>query len=77
MFDRGFAAGIYTTNTPEACHYCAENSRANIIVVEDEKQLEKILKVKSRLPHLKAIVQYKGTPSTEGVLSVSSLSLNY
>lgn len=67
----GFAAGIYTTNTAEACHYCAENSRANIIVVEDDKQLQKILQIKSRLPLLKAIVQYSGKPTAEGVYSVS------
>ena len=31
-------------------------------MVEDQKQLEKILAVKNELPHLKAIVQYSGTP---------------
>ncbi|XP_071054616.1 long-chain-fatty-acid--CoA ligase ACSBG2 [Onthophagus taurus] len=65
----GFAAGIYTTNTAEACFYCAENSRANIIVVQDSKQLEKILSIKSRLPHLKAIIQYEGIPDKPDVLS--------
>uniref|UniRef100_A0A8C6MBN7 Long-chain-fatty-acid--CoA ligase ACSBG2 n=1 Tax=Nothobranchius furzeri TaxID=105023 RepID=A0A8C6MBN7_NOTFU len=54
----GFAVGIYTTNSPEACQYVAENSKANIIVVENHKQLQKIL----QLPHLKAIVQYKDSP---------------
>ncbi|XP_012733922.2 long-chain-fatty-acid--CoA ligase ACSBG2 isoform X2 [Fundulus heteroclitus] len=56
----GLAAGIYTTNSPEACHYVAANCEANVLVVEDQKQLGKILKVKDQLPHLKAIVQYKG-----------------
>ncbi|CAG2058470.1 unnamed protein product, partial [Timema podura] len=66
----GFAAGIYTTNSPEACHYCAENSRANIIVVEDQKQLDKILQIRERLPELKAIIQYTGTPpDTPGIYS--------
>uniref|UniRef100_A0A3Q3W420 Long-chain-fatty-acid--CoA ligase ACSBG2 n=1 Tax=Mola mola TaxID=94237 RepID=A0A3Q3W420_MOLML len=55
----GFAVGIYTTNSPEACEYVAENCRANIIVVEDHKQLQKILKIEDKLPHLKAIIQYK------------------
>ena len=58
----GFSAGIYTTNSPEACKHVANNSRANIIVVEDEKQLEKILAIKDDLPNLKAIVQYTGHP---------------
>ncbi|XP_035996841.1 long-chain-fatty-acid--CoA ligase ACSBG2 isoform X1 [Fundulus heteroclitus] len=55
----GFAVGIYTTNSPEACHYVAENAKANIIVVENHKQLQKILQIEDKLPHLKAIIQYK------------------
>uniref|UniRef100_A0A673JAG8 Long-chain-fatty-acid--CoA ligase ACSBG2 n=1 Tax=Sinocyclocheilus rhinocerous TaxID=307959 RepID=A0A673JAG8_9TELE len=55
----GFAVGIYTTNSPEACQYVAENCQANILVVENHKQLQKILQVQDKLPHLKAIIQYK------------------
>ncbi|XP_016423759.1 LOW QUALITY PROTEIN: long-chain-fatty-acid--CoA ligase ACSBG1-like [Sinocyclocheilus rhinocerous] len=54
-------AGIYTTNSPDACLYVANDSRANIIVVENQKQLDTILEVKDKLPHLKAIVQYSGS----------------
>ncbi|TOF76532.1 hypothetical protein CGJ15_26920, partial [Vibrio parahaemolyticus] len=46
VFAGGFAAGIYTTNTPEACEHCALNCEAQIWVVEDQKQLEKVLKIK-------------------------------
>uniref|UniRef100_A0A669EWU2 long-chain-fatty-acid--CoA ligase n=1 Tax=Oreochromis niloticus TaxID=8128 RepID=A0A669EWU2_ORENI len=56
----GLAAGIYTTNSPEACQYVAANCEANVLVVENQKQLDKILQVKDHLPHLRAIVQYKG-----------------
>ncbi|MFT7796920.1 long-chain-fatty-acid-CoA ligase ACSBG2-like [Arapaima gigas] len=55
----GLAVGIYTTNSPEACQYVANHCEANILVVENHKQLDKILKVKDQLPYLKAIVQYK------------------
>ncbi|KAJ1212738.1 hypothetical protein NDU88_000386 [Pleurodeles waltl] len=55
----GFAVGIYTTNSPDACRYVAGNSEANILVVENHHQLEKIMQVQDQLPHLKAIVQYK------------------
>ncbi|KAL0901508.1 hypothetical protein ABMA27_006744 [Loxostege sticticalis] len=55
----GFAAGIYTTNSPEACFHCLSSSRANICVVQDKKQLDKILQIRSRLPHLKAIIQWE------------------
>ena len=43
---RGLPTGIYTTNGPEACHFVANSSQANIIVVENAKQLDKILKVR-------------------------------
>lgn len=69
IYAGGIVAGIYTTNSPEACRYCAERSRANVILVEDEKQLSKILQVKADLPHLKTIIQYEGTPKEAGVLS--------
>ncbi|KAM9376062.1 long-chain-fatty-acid--CoA ligase ACSBG2 [Pholidichthys leucotaenia] len=56
----GILTGVYATNSPEACHYVASDSKANIIVVENQKQLDKILQIRDRLPHLKAIVQYSG-----------------
>uniref|UniRef100_A0A672UZC5 Long-chain-fatty-acid--CoA ligase ACSBG2 n=1 Tax=Strigops habroptila TaxID=2489341 RepID=A0A672UZC5_STRHB len=58
IFAGGFAVGIYTTNSPEACHYVAENCSANVVIVENHKQLQKILEIQHKLPHLKAIVQY-------------------
>ncbi|KYN01489.1 Long-chain-fatty-acid--CoA ligase ACSBG2 [Cyphomyrmex costatus] len=73
IYAGGLATGIYTTNSPEACQYCAEHSRANIIVVEDEKQLRKILQIKHNLPHLKAIVQYDGKPIEKDILSWDDL----
>ncbi|XP_015598128.1 very long-chain-fatty-acid--CoA ligase bubblegum [Cephus cinctus] len=73
IYAGGFAAGIYTTNSPEACQYCAESSRANIIVVEDAKQLEKITEIKKNLPLLKAIIQYDGVPKDKDVLSWNDL----
>ncbi|KAG5851466.1 hypothetical protein ANANG_G00093740 [Anguilla anguilla] len=36
-----------------------KNCQANILVVENHKQLQKILQVQDKLPHLKAIIQYK------------------
>ena len=50
VFAGGIATGIYPTNSTEACKFIAENCRANIFVVEDEKQLEKIYSVKDQLP---------------------------
>lgn len=66
----GIAAGIYTTNGPEACHYIAEHSEATVVVVEDDVQLQKFLLVRDRLPHLKSIVQYIGKTSLVCLFSV-------
>ena len=65
IFAGGIAAGVYTTNSPEACQFIAHDCKANIIVVENQKQLDKILQVRDQLPHLKAIVQYKGKLSQQ------------
>lgn len=59
VFAGGIVTGIYTTSSPEACHYIAHDCRANIIVVENQKQLDKITQIWNRLPHLKAVVMYK------------------
>ena len=45
LYCRGLPAGIYTTNNPEACRYVAHDCKANILVVENQKQLDKILQV--------------------------------
>ena len=49
VFANGLAVGIYATNSPEMCKYMATHSKANIIVVEDERQLDKILLIKNDL----------------------------
>ncbi|CAH1965014.1 unnamed protein product [Acanthoscelides obtectus] len=69
IFAGGIAVGIYTTNSAEACYYCLDHSKANIVVVEDEKQLEKVLEVRPRLPNLKAIIQYSGEVKHSDVIS--------
>jgi len=50
------AAGIYSTNGPEACYYIAAHSEASVIVAENLEQLAKLLPLRSRLPALKALV---------------------
>ena len=73
---RGFPVGVYTTNSPEACHYVLENAGCQIVVVENDVQLQKILQVRDRLPELRSIIQYKGEPPEDcfDVLNVSFLS---
>jgi len=69
----GIGVGIYPTNSPESTKYIASHCKANILVVEDDLQLQKILKIRDELPALKAIVQYTGIPVAEGVLSWAAL----
>ena len=41
----GVSVGLYLTSSPEACYTIAESSKANIVVVENDSQLQKILQV--------------------------------
>lgn len=50
------AAGIYTTNLREACHYISKHSKAEIVVVEGNKQLAKYIETRSELSYLKVLV---------------------
>ncbi|XP_078010096.1 long-chain-fatty-acid--CoA ligase ACSBG2-like isoform X1 [Phascolarctos cinereus] len=59
IFAGGISVGIFPNNSSQACRFIAENSEANIFMVENDWQLQKILKVQDHLRHLKAIVQYK------------------
>eukprot|EP00051_Salpingoeca_urceolata_P004954 m.69126 g.69126 ORF g.69126 m.69126 type:complete len:737 (-) comp13958_c0_seq1:266-2476(-) len=54
----GLAAGVYTTNEPAQCQYQADHSKAVVVVCENQKQLEKYLKIRDQLPLLKALVVY-------------------
>ena len=57
IFCRGIITGVYTTNSPEAVHHILESSNADIVIVDDAKQMEKIYAIKHKLPNLKAVIQ--------------------
>jgi long-chain-fatty-acid--CoA ligase ACSBG len=59
----GIAAGIYTTNHSDACLYISNHSKAEVIVVEDNKQLMKYANRGDETPHLKAIVIWAEEPN--------------
>ncbi len=61
---------IYQSNTAEEVEYILSNSEARFIFVENSTQLEKLLEIRSRLPHLKIIVVFEGQIMGEGVLSL-------
>ena len=54
----GVAAGIYTTNLPDACKYISSHSAAKVIVVDGIHQLKKYIGIAKDLPALKAIVMW-------------------
>ncbi|KAL6087000.1 hypothetical protein STEG23_009148 [Scotinomys teguina] len=56
----GLCVGIYATNSAEACQFVTRHAKLNILLVENNQQLQKILSIPSdKMEHLKAIVQYK------------------
>lgn len=61
IFIDSLAAGVYTTNSADAVAHVLSKSRSNIVVVEDDKQLKKVLAVKDQLPHLKSVVLLNGS----------------
>jgi len=66
-------AGIYATNSPEQCHYIAENCDASIAIVENGAQLVKFKAIAEQLPKLKAIVMMSGSDAAEHVFSWNEL----
>uniref|UniRef100_A0A8C0XGF7 long-chain-fatty-acid--CoA ligase n=1 Tax=Castor canadensis TaxID=51338 RepID=A0A8C0XGF7_CASCN len=57
----GLCVGIYATNSAEACQYVISHAKVNVLLVENNQQLKKILSVTpyDRRETVKAIVQYK------------------
>jgi long-chain acyl-CoA synthetase len=51
---------IYPTNSPEECEWVVGNSQAVAVVCEDSAQLEKIRRVRERLPELRTLVLVEG-----------------
>ncbi len=64
---------IYQTNSPEECQYVLENSDAKVVVVEDDEQMEKVRKVRDRLPMLEHVVRM--TRSSEDAISMEELAV--
>lgn len=56
---RGIITGIHPNSSSETVQQILESSRAQIVVVDELEQLEKVLEIKDRVPNLKAIIQTK------------------
>ncbi|XP_006170352.2 long-chain-fatty-acid--CoA ligase ACSBG2-like [Tupaia chinensis] len=55
----GFSVGILSSSSAKACQVIAENTEMDFFVVDDNRQLQKVLQIQGSLKHLQAIVQYK------------------
>ena len=54
----GITAPIYHSNTPEQVQYIVEHSEAKFIFLENQEQLDKMLKIWNRLPNIKKIIVF-------------------
>jgi long-chain acyl-CoA synthetase len=62
--------GIYPNNLADDCAYIINHSDAKVLFVENKDQLDKIIQVRSNLPHLRHIVIIEGEVSgAEGVIT--------
>jgi long-chain acyl-CoA synthetase len=52
----GVAVGIYPTSSRDQCEFIINHSEAEFLVVDTEKQLEKIIDIGNPLPNLKQII---------------------
>jgi long-subunit acyl-CoA synthetase (AMP-forming) len=52
------ATGIYITNEPDACLYQINHAKAEVVVVETNEHLAKILSKIDQMPQVRAIVVY-------------------
>jgi long-chain acyl-CoA synthetase len=48
--------GVYPTSPASEVEYLLGHSEASVLIAEDEEQLDKVLEVRGRLPHLRHIV---------------------
>jgi hypothetical protein len=56
------AVGLYPTNSSSVNKFILQDCCANILIVEEEKGVNKILSMKKDLPDLKKIVQVISRP---------------
>ena len=68
------AAGVYTTNGIEATGHLASTSRANIMVVDTQIQLDKVETIRGELPDLRMVVQIGQFPRIENSRSLMSVN---
>ncbi len=70
----GATTTIYPSSTADEAEYIINDSESQVVFVEDDLQLEKILSVKARMPSLKHAVNVAGSGGHDGfVLTLAEL----
>eukprot|EP00051_Salpingoeca_urceolata_P028462 m.486986 g.486986 ORF g.486986 m.486986 type:complete len:856 (+) comp24725_c0_seq1:265-2832(+) len=62
VFAGGLSCGVPPASFTDEIRFIGQHAKANIVVAETTDQVQRILEAQADLPHLKAIVQYKGYP---------------
>ncbi|MCP4445818.1 MAG: long-chain fatty acid--CoA ligase [Myxococcales bacterium] len=55
-----YAAGVYTTCSPEEVQYIVNHAEASVMLVENKDQADKVAAQRENLPHLEQVVAMKG-----------------
>ena len=71
MMAGGAPAGIYTTCSPAEVQYIVSHSEAEIVLLEDLSQWQKIQAERANLPALRHVVMMKGVPPIDDELVMS------
>ncbi len=72
----GAAAGVYTTCSAEEVQYVVHHCEAHVLLLEDEKQWQKVAQERERLPLLEHVVLMKGAPEIDDPLVMSWAEFN-
>lgn len=54
----GISVGIYQESLPEQLEFYLNDTRARIAIVEDQEQVDKLLEIEEKIPHLEHIIFY-------------------
>jgi long-chain acyl-CoA synthetase len=68
------AVPIYATNSPEECEWVAGDSQSVVAICENGSQVAKIVAVRDRLPHLRAIVVMDPAGDTAGAIPLDDVA---
>lgn len=69
----GATTTVYPSNTADECQYILEDSGSVMIFAEDDAQIEKLRAQRDRLPALRKVITFDGTPDGDWVMGLAEL----